>query len=43
MSTEVPGISKQGRWKLTIDEWAVGWALLATLLVRLGVFKHIAW
>ena len=43
MSREVEVVSKQGRWRVTIDEWAVGLALVAALLVRLGVFKHVPW
>lgn len=31
------------RWKLSLDSWAVILALLAALLVRVGVFKHIPW
>ena len=35
---------KAGRWwKLSLDSWAVVLALLAALLVRAGVFKHIPW
>jgi hypothetical protein len=31
------------RWTLSLDSWAVVLALLAALLVRAGVFKHIPW
>jgi hypothetical protein len=31
------------RWKLSLDSWAVIVALVAALLVRAGVFKHIPW
>ena len=31
------------RWGLSLDAWAVVLALLAALLVRAGVFKHIPW
>jgi len=31
------------RWRLTLDSWAVVIALLAALLIRVGVFKHIPW
>jgi hypothetical protein len=31
------------RWKLSLDSWAVVLALLAALLVRAGVLKHIPW
>jgi hypothetical protein len=30
-------------WRLSLDSWAVVIALLAALLVRTGVFKHIPW
>jgi hypothetical protein len=30
-------------WRLSLDSWAVVVALLAALLVRVGVFKHIPW
>jgi hypothetical protein len=30
-------------WRLSLDSWAVVLALLAALLVRAGVFKHIPW
>jgi hypothetical protein len=30
-------------WKLSLDSWAVVLALLAALLVRAGVFKHVPW
>jgi hypothetical protein len=30
-------------WRLSLDSWAVVVALLAALLVRAGVFKHIPW
>jgi hypothetical protein len=30
-------------WRLSPDSWAVLVALLAALLVRAGVFKHIPW
>jgi len=31
------------RWKLSLDSRAVVVALLAALLVRAGIFKHIPW
>ncbi|HXJ03772.1 MAG TPA: hypothetical protein VNH65_01650 [Candidatus Acidoferrum sp.] len=30
-------------WRLSLDSWAVVIALVAALLVRAGVFKHIPW
>lgn len=30
-------------WRLSLDSWAVVLALLAALLVRSGVVKHIPW
>ncbi len=30
-------------WRLSLDTWAVVVALLAALLIRVGVFKHIPW
>jgi len=30
-------------WLLSLDTWAVIFALLAALLVRVGVIKHIPW
>lgn len=30
-------------WRLSLDSWAVVLALLAALLVRAGVVKHIPW
>jgi hypothetical protein len=43
MST--PGNDVRGKkpWRLSLDSWAVVVALLAALLVRAGVFKHIPW
>ena len=41
----MPGETKAEHKKraLSLDEWAVGIALLLAALVRLGVLKHIAW
>jgi hypothetical protein len=41
-NTESPA-SRASRWKLSLDSWAVLFALLAALLIRLGVLKHIPW
>jgi len=43
MSENVEGIRKRRRWVLTLDGWAVAAALLAALLVRAGVLKHVPW
>jgi len=32
-----------GRFRLSLDTWAVASALAAALLVRAGVLKHIPW
>jgi hypothetical protein len=42
MADETKEEQKQKR-ALSLDEWAVGIALLLAALVRLGVLKHIAW
>jgi hypothetical protein len=39
-ANEVPG---KKPWRLSLDSWAVIVALLAALLVRVGVFKHVPW
>jgi hypothetical protein len=43
MSTEANAVKNGNRWKLSLDSWAVVVALLAALLVRTGVFKHVPW
>ena len=43
MSTEANAVKGGNRWRLSLDSWAVVVALLAALLVRTGVFKHIPW
>jgi hypothetical protein len=43
MSTEANAVKTGSRWKLSLDTWAVLLALVAALLVRAGVFKHIPW
>jgi len=43
MSETAVALKTQSRWKLSLDSWAVLIALLAALLVRAGVFKHIPW
>jgi hypothetical protein len=43
MSTEESEVQVRRPWRLSLDSWAVVVALLAALLVRAGVFKHIPW
>jgi hypothetical protein len=43
MSAEAVGAKTGGRWRLSLDTWAVVVAFLLALLVRMGVFKHIPW
>jgi hypothetical protein len=41
--TNANGVQDKKPWRLSLDSWAVVVALLAALLVRAGVFKHIPW
>ena len=43
MSTEENAVRVKKPWRVSLDSWAVMVALLAALLVRVGVFKHIPW
>jgi len=43
MGTDEKEVSLKKPWRLSLDSWAVLVALLAALLVRAGVFKHIPW
>jgi hypothetical protein len=43
MSAEENTAPPKKPWRLSLDSWAVLVALLAALLVRAGVFKHIPW
>ena len=43
MSSEEKAVQVKKQWRLSLDSWAVVIALLAALLVRVGVFKHIPW
>jgi hypothetical protein len=43
MSTAEKEVPLKKPWRLSLDSWAVVVALLAALLVRAGVFKHIPW
>ena len=35
--------SRWRRFRVSLDAWAVASALLAALLVRAGVLKHVPW
>jgi hypothetical protein len=43
MGSEDQIVQVKKPWRLSLDSWAVLIALLAALLVRAGVFKHIPW
>jgi hypothetical protein len=43
MGAEAKTQKNQSGWKLSLDSWAVVVALLAALLIRAGVFKHVPW
>jgi hypothetical protein len=43
MTAEEGEMQVKKPWRLSLDSWAVVVALLAALLVRAGVFKHIPW
>ena len=43
MSAGANAVKTGRRWKLSLDSLAVVLALLAALLVRTGVLKHIPW
>jgi hypothetical protein len=43
MSAEENVVQAKKPWRPSLDSWAVVVALLAALLVRAGVFKHIPW
>jgi hypothetical protein len=43
MSAEENVVQVKKPWRLSPDSWAVVVALLAALLVRVGLFKHIPW
>lgn len=43
MSAVKNDVQVKKSWRLSLDGWAVVVALLAALLVRAGVFKHIPW
>lgn len=43
MSAKENAIAAPRRWALSLDGWAVTAALLAALLVRIGLLKHVPW
>jgi hypothetical protein len=43
MSADEKEVPSKNPWRLSLDSWAVVVALLAALLVRAGVIKHIPW
>jgi hypothetical protein len=43
MSVQENTIQVKKTWRISMDTWAVVLALLAALLVRVGVFKHVPW
>jgi hypothetical protein len=43
MGTRESEVQVKKPWRLSLDSWAVVAALLAALLVRAGVFKHVPW
>jgi len=42
MSTNNDG-DKRTRFRISLDTWAVAIALVAALLVRAGLLKHVPW
>ena len=43
MTSQQESTPRRKRWAPSLDEWAVAAALLAALLVRLGIIKHVSW
>ncbi|MFZ0636519.1 MAG: hypothetical protein WA755_08305 [Candidatus Acidiferrales bacterium] len=43
MTSQPHAAPSRKRWAISIDLWAVTLSLLAALLIRLGVIKHIPW
>ena len=41
--TKQSAVESGKRWNLSLDSWAVVLALLAALLIRAGILKHIPW
>ena len=43
MSTEEKNVPSEKWWTLSLDSWAVLVALLAALLIRIGVVTRVPW
>lgn len=43
MSAQENAVQLRKQWRLSLDSWAVVVALLAALLIRAGVLKHVPW
>jgi hypothetical protein len=43
MSAQDKSLTIGKKWILSLDTWAVVAALVAALLIRVGVFKHVPW
>ncbi|MGB9466758.1 MAG: hypothetical protein WBR10_16745 [Candidatus Acidiferrum sp.] len=43
MSAQENAVQLRKPWRLSLDSWAVVVALLAALLIRAGVLKHVPW
>jgi hypothetical protein len=43
MGAEEAAVQAKKPWRPSLDSWAVVVALLAAMLVRAGVLKHIPW
>jgi hypothetical protein len=43
MSAKEEAVTTTKKWILSLDTWAVVAALVASLLIRVGVFKHVPW
>lgn len=43
MAEEEKRANEKRGWRLSLDGWAVVAALLAALLIRAGVLRHVPW
>jgi hypothetical protein len=43
MTTRVESPANRSSKRFSLDSWAVFLALLAALLIRVGVLKHVPW
>jgi hypothetical protein len=43
MSANAVSLNSRKGWLLSLDSWAVVAALLAALLIRVGVFTRVPW